>query len=565
MKKISIGTKGESFDLDTLLPTRLLIQANSGGGKSWLIRKLVEQLFGKIQIIIIDPEGEFASLREKFDFVLAGKGGETAADTRSASLLATRLLELNASAICDIYELKSQDRHRWVKLFLSSLIDSPKNLWRPLVVIVDEAHLFAPEKGQGESEAFTAMIDLASRGRKRGFCPIFATQRLGKLSKNVCAELQNVMIGSTFLDIDRKRAAETLGVAKANEKAFSQKLKMLEPGYFYSLGRAISKDIQLIKIGNVATSHPQSGSKLKHNTPPTPSKIKKLLPQLSDLPQQADSTSKSIQELKLEIAELKKINDQLLKGQLNSPSLKEEVLKKQINTMGIEISLRDKKIKSLQSSLEKIAAIATESMAFVPFPEIKLDTIIPKDTVQTDTSKKALDTVKSIHNSTRDKSGHIIHSQPADDSRLAKGEKIVLIAIAQFGSVENDQLSVLTGYKRSSRDAYLNRLKSKGYITTDRGTITISQSGILALGESFEPLPTGDGLRAYWFSNLPEGERKILQLLCDQYPNTVNKESLETLTGYKRSSRDAYLNRLQAKRLVNLEIRGEVRASDNLF
>src|SRR5689334_16314253 len=31
------------------LDTRLLIQANSGGGKSWLIRRLLEQSHGKVQ------------------------------------------------------------------------------------------------------------------------------------------------------------------------------------------------------------------------------------------------------------------------------------------------------------------------------------------------------------------------------------------------------------------------------------------------------------------------------------------------------------------------------------
>ena len=100
--KITIGEtggKGVGFDLDTLLVTRLLIQANSGAGKSWLLRKLIEQLYGHVQVIVIDPEGEFATLREKYDFVLVGAGGETPADVRSAGLLAEKLLELRASAV----------------------------------------------------------------------------------------------------------------------------------------------------------------------------------------------------------------------------------------------------------------------------------------------------------------------------------------------------------------------------------------------------------------------------------------------------------------------------------
>src|SRR5216684_1816440 len=125
-----------SIDLPTLIDTRLLIQANSGGGKSWLIRRLLEQSHGKVQQIVIDLEGEFFTLREKFDYILAAKEGDTAAEPRSAALLARRLLELNVSAIIDLYELSHQERKRFVRLFLSAMINAPKSLWHPCLVIV---------------------------------------------------------------------------------------------------------------------------------------------------------------------------------------------------------------------------------------------------------------------------------------------------------------------------------------------------------------------------------------------------------------------------------------------
>src|SRR6266849_8842621 len=103
MSKILINdTVG--IDLSTLIDTRLLVQANSGGGKSWLLRRLLEQSHGKVQQIAIDMEGEFSTLREKYDYILAGKEGDTPADPKSAGLLARKLLELQASAIIDLYE-----------------------------------------------------------------------------------------------------------------------------------------------------------------------------------------------------------------------------------------------------------------------------------------------------------------------------------------------------------------------------------------------------------------------------------------------------------------------------
>jgi hypothetical protein len=84
MSQITIGKAGARtihLDVDVVLKTRLLIQGGSGSGKSWLIRRLAEQLFGKLPVIIIDPEGEFATLREKFGYVLVGPGGETPLDS----------------------------------------------------------------------------------------------------------------------------------------------------------------------------------------------------------------------------------------------------------------------------------------------------------------------------------------------------------------------------------------------------------------------------------------------------------------------------------------------------
>lgn len=308
--KIELGrcvTEGEPafVDLDKLLRSRMLVQASSGGGKSYLLRRLAEQLVPHVPVIIIDPEGEFSTLREKFNFVLVGPGGETPADPRSAELVAHKLLELRASAVCDIYELKPYERHRWVKLFLSSMVDAPKKLWRSTIVVVDEAHVFMPEKGQGESEASGSMIDLATRGRKRGFCSIMATQRLAKLSKNGTAELQNRLIGPTYEGVDLDRAADELSIPRRDRDAWFAAMKRdREPGQFEAVGPAIGKERLLVEIGKVQTTHPEVGGKQIKSTPPTPREVKKLLPQLADLPQEAEEKAATEIELRNRVREL---------------------------------------------------------------------------------------------------------------------------------------------------------------------------------------------------------------------------------------------------------------------
>lgn len=58
-------TSGEplAVDVDRLISTRMLLTANSGAGKSWALRRLLEQTHGRIQQLVIDPEGEFFTLR----------------------------------------------------------------------------------------------------------------------------------------------------------------------------------------------------------------------------------------------------------------------------------------------------------------------------------------------------------------------------------------------------------------------------------------------------------------------------------------------------------------------
>lgn len=154
-------------DLPALVDTRLLIQANSGGGKSWLLRLVAER--AGIQTIVLDNEGEFASLREAVDMLLVGTSGELPANPRHAALLARRLLEFKVSAVIDLYELKLGERRQFVKLLIDLLIHLPRELWRPTLLILDEAHIYCPERGSGEAESTEAVISLMSQGRKRGY------------------------------------------------------------------------------------------------------------------------------------------------------------------------------------------------------------------------------------------------------------------------------------------------------------------------------------------------------------------------------------------------------------
>lgn len=233
------------LDLEKLLDGRLLVQGTSGAGKSWTLRRILEQTHGKVQQVIIDPEGEFGSLAQRFDFpILDG----TRLDGAALAVAAGRVREHRLSVLLDLSQLDREAQMQSVTAFVGALIAAPRENWHPTVVAIDEAHLFAPFGGAGlaatsvRQAATQTITDLMSRGRKRGLAGVLATQRIAKLAKSVSSEILNFLIGMNTLDIDIRRAAETIGWDAS--KGFDR-LPSLQPGDFVASGPALTLHPQL--------------------------------------------------------------------------------------------------------------------------------------------------------------------------------------------------------------------------------------------------------------------------------------------------------------------------------
>ena len=253
--QIEIGTdsagQGICVDVEELLATRLLVQGNSGSGKSHLLRRLLEQTAGLVQQVVIDPEGDFTSLADAFDHIVIDGAAHS---VREIEALAGRVRQHRVSVVLALDELEVEQQIRCAALFLSALFDAPREHWYPALVVVDEAQMFAPAAAGEVAEdtrrmTMTAMTNLMCRGRKRGLAGIVATQRLAKLAKNVAAEASNFLMGRTFLDIDMQRAADLLGM----DRRQAERIRDLQRGHFLGLGPAISRRPVAVHIGEVRT------------------------------------------------------------------------------------------------------------------------------------------------------------------------------------------------------------------------------------------------------------------------------------------------------------------------
>src|SRR6202140_433724 len=240
-----------TLDLEELLATRLLVQGNSGSGKSHLLRRLLEQSAPWVQQTIIDPEGDFVALADRFGHLLIDAEDHT---ERGLQVAGERARIHRVSTVLNLEGLDAENQMRRAAAFLGGLFEVDRDHWYPMLVVVDEAQLFAPAvAGEVSDEArklsLGAMTNLMCRGRKRGLAGVIATQRLAKLAKNVAAEASNFLMGRTFLDIDMARAADLLGMERRQADAFRD----LERGQFMALGPALSRRPLGLRIGPTDT------------------------------------------------------------------------------------------------------------------------------------------------------------------------------------------------------------------------------------------------------------------------------------------------------------------------
>jgi hypothetical protein len=552
-------------DVQRLITTRLLVQSNSGGGKSWAVRRLLEQTHGHAQQIVLDSEGEFFTLRERHDFVLAGRGGDCQAHPKSAATLARKLLELCVSAVIDLSELPHQDSMRhidrvtFVANFCRGMLDAPRELWHPTLVVLDEAHRFCPE---GEPSASAAAVaDLASAGRKRAFAVVLATQRISKLSKSAAAECNNRLVGRTGLDVDQRRASDELGFTTREARL---SLRSMTPGTFHVFGPAFDvTGVELVRIGEVKTTHPEPGGKPPPVAPPR-GKVVHLLAKLAAVPEQAEEESRTIEATQ---AELRKAKGELAALKRAAPAIDPDAIERAREEGRAEVR---KILAENAAKLERwFGRVAQDSQALVE--QIKTR------------PEMALGAAKNG-----------AHHAPAPPIRVAPPRRVreVAAAAADAGAIERpmqrvldamawlevagvagpysrDQVAALAEYAPTSGGYrnILGKLSSAGLVTYPAtGMLDLTVAGRTAAESPSEPT-TPEEIQRRVLERIDAPMRRCLEPVLAAYPKPIGRDEIASAAGYEPTSGGFrnLLGRLSTLGAVTYPRPGDVVAAPWLF
>ncbi len=197
---INVGP-GIDIDAQLVVTGRGCVIGQSGSGKSYLVGVVIEELCALgLPFVVIDTEGEYSSLKSKFNVIWVGEenGADIGTKIDYAELF-SKSMDNSIPVVLDVSDV--MDRADLVYRALKSLYAVGEKKRKPYLVIIEEADKFAPQIVHPEANI---VEEISVRGRKRGIGLLVATQRPANVSKNVLAQCSYGFVGKLSIENDIK-------------------------------------------------------------------------------------------------------------------------------------------------------------------------------------------------------------------------------------------------------------------------------------------------------------------------------------------------------------------------
>jgi hypothetical protein len=591
-----------------------------GSGKTYAAGKLVELLLqAQTQVVILDTVGNWYGLRlsadgkkRAFDIpVIGGLRGDVPLEAEGGALIADTLMDTGRSAIVDISQFSKAARQRFATAFGERLWQRKKADHHPvpLTLVIEEAQLIVPQAVAGDTARMVGIYEEIIRlGRNYGIGVVMISQRPQSVNKEVLNQTECLCVFQTSGAQERDALKKWI-VDQGGSVDLIKELPSLPigTGYLWS-----PQWLQVFKRITIApkttydsTATPKPGQK-RATAKLAPLDLDDLATRMKEVVERAKQDDPKA--LRKRIAELERDAEQRRLVSEKWAQREHELLlkldkKKPGKPVEIKAPVLDPKARAMLDTLVKAGRQASTQLEALQKRVLAAATQPPHDPRQLSIEQLAgavisppprhgkriaMQAIANLQNArpitladfeatakaqtqsttraffgidhaAKDGNGHA-------DAHVGDGERKILTAAAQNpDGASREQLTLFTGYKRSTRDRYIQRLRQKDLVLEQGGQIVASPAGVAWLGDDYVPLPRGAALLHHWMGRLPEGERAVLQVVVHHHPQAVPRDEISEATGYKRSTRDRYLQRLALRKLVSNADRDGIVASKELF
>jgi len=207
------------LDLESLVGQCVAVLGIRGSGKSNTAGVIFEELLKhQYPLTIVDIDGEYYGLKERYEVLVAGmgEGVEVEVDVDCAPEIAQASMERNVPVILDLSGFLSSERTEFLKSYLSTLWNLAGKLRRPYLIAIEEAHEFIPQGVRTELKELITRVAL--RGRKRGLGAIIISQRSAKVEKDVLSQAGILFLHRVVHEADMRVYGELLPWRKSEVK-----------------------------------------------------------------------------------------------------------------------------------------------------------------------------------------------------------------------------------------------------------------------------------------------------------------------------------------------------------
>jgi energy-coupling factor transporter ATP-binding protein EcfA2 len=585
---------------------KLAMLGRTGSGKSYAATKLAELMHeAGGQFVTLDPVGIWWGLRLGKDGskkgglsipVFGGLHGDVPLEPTAGELIANLVCDKGISAILDVSQFESdRDIARFATDFGRKLFQRRKAKPSAMHLFLEEAQTFIPQNAMDNYEKWMLheFHKICKLGRNFGIGVDIISQRPQEVNKKALNQSECLFVFQLTGRHEREAVQKWIE-DKGLSDEFMSDITKLEQGHAHIWSPAWLKVSEVYHIlpKNTfdASSTPEVG-KTQKTQELAQIDLKFLSEEIKKTVEKAKENDPA--ELKKRVSELeselKKVNDTKDIGVLPTKERLDKIKLQAKKAAEKELHILYKPLlKQRDNLLYKIEEIVNNlSRSIDDFPSVAdylkiLDKPLELPEERLDEVFNTYTDIAEYNPNKGNKSvisGNIgpgVHAEIKMHSNnigtiekvgvLGKGELAVLKVLGMYSEqgADREMISLLTGQKRSTRDAYIQRLAAKGYCSTvNGGNVFITKAGIEILGNDYQRLPTGAELIKYWLQRLSGGEQQILNIIANN-PNGITREEIDRLTGYKRSTRDAYIQRLTLRKLL-ISGNGKVQLNPKIY